>query len=98
MALLHYKLIHLGTNWILSCEDVPIDAFGSRAKALRCARQLIALANQRGDTTTLQGGRPTKHPTHREIISTVPTVQSGNRADGASTEVQHQHHRTLLGS
>lgn len=54
MALLHYKLALLESNWVLFCEGVPVDAFLSRAKTMNCAKQMIARAHQRGDMAALQ--------------------------------------------
>lgn len=54
MSLLHYKLSRFGPDWVLFCEDVPVESFSSRVGALRYARRLIALAGERGDMPVLQ--------------------------------------------
>jgi hypothetical protein len=64
MALLHYKLAHLGSNWVLCCEDIPVDAFASHAKAMDCARQMVARADQRGDMAVLQLDGHKPHPSN----------------------------------
>lgn len=54
MALLHYRISHFGSHWLLSCENVPIEVFPTQTLAQRCAKKHIELANRRGDVGTIE--------------------------------------------
>ena len=61
MAFLHYGVSRLGKKWVLSCENVPVEVYPSRAQALDGAKDLINLAKSRGDTWSLES-RASKSP------------------------------------
>jgi hypothetical protein len=58
MAILHYRVVPVDHSWLISCEDVPIQAFDTEGKALREAVSLINTARKRGDFPSLFVRRP----------------------------------------
>lgn len=62
MAILHYQVSQIDHSWVVSCEDVPIDLFGARKKAVDAAMKLIKAARTRGDRAVLNIDHPrTRH-------------------------------------
>lgn len=57
MTILHYRVSGFDRTWVVSCEDVLIQAFDNEKSALRAATRLIAAARQRGDHPALFVGR-----------------------------------------
>ncbi len=53
MALLHYHVLQLDHSWLVSCEDVPIEAFDLRKSAIGAATKLVSAARHRGDRALL---------------------------------------------
>lgn len=49
MAVLHYQVSHIDHLWVVSCEDVLIDTFEGRNKAVSAAMKLVNAAKSRGD-------------------------------------------------
>ena len=57
MAILHYQVSQTDHSWVVSCEDVPIDAFDGRKNAVDAAINLVSAARTRGDQATLHVDR-----------------------------------------
>jgi hypothetical protein len=53
MAHLHYRLAQRGREWVLSDEDVAINAFEFRRDGLLAAEAAMAAARERGDKVSL---------------------------------------------
>jgi hypothetical protein len=53
MAILHYQVSQTDHSWVVSCEDVPIDAFDGRNNAVDAAMNLVSAAKTRGDQAIL---------------------------------------------
>lgn len=58
MAILHYQVSRLDHSWLVTCEDVPVEAFDNRKEAVDAAMKLVGAAKLRGDRPLLQIGHP----------------------------------------
>lgn len=57
MTSLHYQVSQCGHLWVVSCEDIPIEAFDDRKDALSAASRLVNVARHRGNHVQLQIGQ-----------------------------------------
>lgn len=53
-TVLHYAVSEVGSNWVLSCENIPIACFDSAVAARRSADTHVAYAKIRGDCALLE--------------------------------------------
>ena len=54
MAILHYQVSQLDHSWLVTCEDVPVEAFDTRKEAVDAAVKLVGAAKMRGDRPILR--------------------------------------------
>ena len=53
MANLHYQVSQSGHLWVVTCEDMPIEAFEDRERAVSAATRLVNLARHHGNHVQL---------------------------------------------